>query len=75
MDEAPAKPVRKPNLRKGEIFERFFAALPDYGVQAWSLIECERVRRALKPCWQNHDARGMLMNRLNERKQELRKKG
>jgi len=61
-------------LAKGEIFKRFFASLPEYGVQDWSLEECERVRRAMKPCWKHHRVRGILMERLNERKQELRKK-
>ena len=62
-------------LRKGQIFKRFFAALPAYGVQDWSLAECERIKQSLKPCWKQHKLRDLFMERIEERKRELRKVG
>ncbi len=62
-------------LRKGEIFERFFASLPENGVQDWTWAECQRVYRTLKPCWVAFGLRGMMGERLHKRMWELRKLG
>ncbi len=68
------KPVTKPNLRKGEVYERFFASLPEYGVQDWNWAECKRVQATLKRCYFD-GARSVLSDRIWQRMRQLEKEG
>jgi hypothetical protein len=59
-------------MKRKEVYQQFFAALPETPVQFWTIEECRRVKIKLKPIFKHYGGfRNEMFAAIERRMKEL----